>query len=125
MRCCNYGATHLPRDKHGGDRLARRDRQRANQGRLRDESLVSRVMAQMLSPLQGGSISRSMEAPSELQILQQFSVTGFGEGKNIQSTKDQTLYVGIKHPTSRVEDNDADKNGNKNKQKGEITSEGS
>ena len=42
---CSCGAAYPPRDKRGGDRLARRQRQRANRGRFRDDCTVSRVLA--------------------------------------------------------------------------------
>ena len=64
---------------------------------------VSRVLAQSLSPLQGGSDSRISEITSKLQILQQFSVAGDGDGSQIRSEKDQAMYVGMLNPTNRVD----------------------
>ena len=100
--CCRCGSTHPSRVKRGGDRIARRDRQRANRDRSRDDRELSRILAQTLSPLQGGSVSRIAERPSKLQLLQQFAVAGFAEGEKIRSKKDQAIYVGITSPTNRL-----------------------
>ena len=99
---CSCGAAYPPRDNRGGDRRARRKRQRVNRGSFRDNRTVSRVLAQTLSPLQGGSVSRIPETPSKLQILQQFAVAGSGNGNSIRSETDQAIYVGITSPTNRL-----------------------
>ena len=80
---CRCGAAYPSRDKRGGDRTARRRRQRANRERSRNDRVLSRILADTLSPLQGGSGSRIAERPSKLQVLQQFAVAGSGEGRNI------------------------------------------
>ena len=103
---CSCGAAYPPRDKRGGDRMARRERQRANRGRFRDDCTVSRVLAQSLNPLQGGSDSRISETTSKFQILQQVSVAGDGDGNQIRSKKDQAIYVGMLNPSSRVDDDE-------------------
>ena len=118
---CRCGSAYSPRDKRGGDCMARRQRQRANRGRFRDDCIVSRVLAQSLNPLQGGSDSRISETTSKLQILQQFSVAGDGDGSQIRSAKDQAMYVGMLNPSNRV---DGDKKEEKDK-KGQETTEGS
>ena len=100
---CSCEAAYPPRDKCGGDRMARRQRQRTNRGRFRDDCTVSRVLAQSLNPLQGGSNSRISEITSKLQILQRFSVAGDGDGSQIWSEKDQAMYVGVLNPTNRVD----------------------
>ena len=91
-----------PRVKRGGDRDARRMKQRANRGRSRDNRTISCALARALNPIQGGSAPRNTEMPSNLQLLQQFAVAGSEEGKQIWSKKDHAIYVGISHPTNRV-----------------------
>ena len=104
---CSCRATYPPRVKRGGDREARRQRQRVNRGRSRDDRIVSGALAGALNPLQGGSTPRSTETPSKLQLLQQFTVAGLEEGKSIRSLEDQTIYVGISNPTDRLAGDDA------------------
>ena len=60
------GAACPSREKRGGDRIARRERQRALRDRSRDDRTLSHVLARMLSPLQGGSVPRAAERPSKL-----------------------------------------------------------
>ena len=122
---CSCGAAYPSRDKRGGDRMARRERQRANRERSRNDRTLSRVLAQTLSPFQGGSVSRIAERPSKLQILQQVAVAGFEEGSKIRSKKDHAIYVGITNPTDRSAMNDD--NGiklEKTYKKGQPTAEG-
>ena len=83
--CCKCGFAHPPRDKRGGDRNARRQRQRANRGRSRDDCTVARVLASLLNPLQGGSKPRKSATTSKLQLVQQFAVAGSEKGKKIRS----------------------------------------
>ena len=63
---------------------------------------MARALAQSLSPLQGGSNSRKLATTSKLQIMQQFSVAGIGAGKEIRSSKDQAIYVGMVNPIDRL-----------------------
>ena len=100
--CCRCGSAHPPRDHHGGNRIARRQKQRANRGRSRDGCTVARALAKSLSPLQGGSDSRTSATTSKLQILQPFSVAGTETGSQIQSSEDQAIYVGMVNPTDRL-----------------------
>ena len=69
------------------------------------------------------------ERPSKLQLLQQFTVAGFEEGKTIRSTKDQAIYVGISNPTDRLavkSDGDGDQEEKaENEKKGQPTVAGS
>ena len=97
------GAACPSRETRGGDRIARRERQRALRDRSRDDRILSRVLGRALSPLQGGSVPRKAERPSKLQLLQQFAVAGYGDGKKIRSEKDPAIYVGITNPTNRSE----------------------
>ena len=103
------GAAYPPRIKRGGDREARRQRQRVNRGRSRDDRIVSGALARALNPLQGGSAPRNTETPSKLQLLQQFAVAGLEEGKSIRSLEGQAIYVGISNPTNRLAGDDAEK----------------
>ena len=82
--CCGCGSAHPPRDKRGGDCIARPQKQRANRGRSRDDCIVVQALAQSLNPLPGGSDSRNLATTSKLQILQQFSVAGTEDRKNIR-----------------------------------------
>ena len=81
--------------------MAGRERQRALRDRSRDDRTLSRVLARALSPFQGGSVLRTAERPSKLQLLHQFAVAGYEDGKEIRSKKDQAIYVGITNPTNR------------------------
>ena len=63
---CSCGAVYPPRVKRGGDRDARRIKQRANRGRSRDNRTISCALARALNPLQGGSTPRNTEMPSKL-----------------------------------------------------------
>ena len=107
--CCKCGFAHPPRDKRGGDRMARRQRQRVNRGRSRDDCIVAQALAKSLNPFQGGSDSRDLATTSKLQILQQISVIGNGARKSIRSQKDQAIYVGISNPTNRLVNEDTEK----------------
>ena len=127
--CCRCGSAHPPRDKRGGDRIARRQKQRANRGRSRDDCTVAQALAQSLNPLQGGSDSGNLATTSKLQILQRFSVAGNEAGKQIRSEEDQAIYVGMVNPTDRLAvkrfgDGKQEENGNKDK-KGQSTAAGS
>ena len=66
---CSCGAACPSREKRGGDRMAGRERQRALRERSRDDHTLSRILARTLSPLQGGSVPRTAERPSKLQLL--------------------------------------------------------
>ena len=107
---------HIHPGLNGGDRKARRKKQRANRGRSKDNRVISCALARALSPLQGGSASRTTEMPSKLQLLQQFAVAGSEEGKQIWSKKDHAIYVGISNPTSRLAE-DGEKDGVKKEEK--------
>ena len=102
MGYCSCGATYLRWDKCGGDRKASGKKQRANRGRSRDNRTISCALAKALNPLKGGSALRNTDIPSKLQLLQQFAVAGFGDGKQIGLTEDHAIYVGISTPTSRL-----------------------
>ena len=123
---CSCGAAYPPRIKRGGDRGARRQRQRANRGHSRDDRIVSCALARALNPPQGGSVPRDTETPSKLQLLQQFAIAGSAEGKKIRSMEDQAIYVGISNPTNRLADDDAvrTKTGEKANKKGEPSAAG-
>ena len=91
---------------------------------------MSQVLAQSLSPLQGGSDSRISDTPSKLQILQQFSVAGNEDGKQIWSSKDRAIYVGMVTPTDRLAktvngQRIEEETKEKSKQKEESTAKGS
>ena len=106
---CSCGAAYPPRVKRGGDRKARRQRQRVNRGRSRDDRVVSGALARALNPLQGGSVPKNTGTPSKLQLLQRFTVAGSEKGSSIRSKKDQAIYVGISHPTGRLAKSDEEK----------------
>ena len=103
---CSCGAAYPPRIKRGGDRNARRIKQRANRGCSRDNRTILGALARALNPLQGGSAPRNTEMPSKLQLLQQFAVAGSKEGNSIGSKEDQAIYVGISTPTNRLAEKD-------------------
>ena len=69
MGYCSCGAAYPPRVKCGGDRDARRKKQRANRGRSRDNRTISCALVRALNPLQGGSI------PEEHRDAQRVAVT--------------------------------------------------
>ena len=104
VRHCSCGTACPSRDKRGGDRIARRTRQRVNRDCSRDDHVLLHVWARKLSPLQGGSVPRITERPNKLQLLQQFAGAGYKEGDQIRSRKDQATYVGISDPTIRSEE---------------------
>ena len=124
---CSCGAAYPPRVKRGGDRIARRMKQRANRGCSRENRIISCALARVLNPLQGGSTPRNTEMPSKLQLLQQFFVAGFKEGNSIGSKEDQAIYVGISTPTNRLAGKNAVKMETKQKagDKGEPSAAGS
>ena len=107
---CSCGAAYPSRVQCGGNRKARRARQRANRERLRDERVVSRMLARVLSPSQGGSAPRNLETIGKLQVLSNFSSSNATAGKENLSRSDNPMYVGLAMPTHRVE---VDKNGKK------------
>ena len=104
---CSCGAAYQPRVKRGGDREARHQRQRVNRGRSRDDHIVLCALVRALNPPHGGSVPRDTETPSKLQVLQQFTIAGFAEGKKIRSLEDQAIYAGISNPTDRLAGKDA------------------
>ena len=102
---CSCGAAYPPRNSCGGNRETRRHRQRVNRGRLRENRLVSWILAKSLNPIEGGSDSRTPEATGKLQILQQFSVSSVEDGREQhQATKAKSMYVGMQTQACRVED---------------------
>ena len=100
---CSCGAAYPSRVQHGGNREARRRRQRANRESLRDFGTISRTLAQSLSPCQGGSDLRNPEITGKLQILRDFSSFSVADGNENLSKKDVPMYVGLKSHTSTVE----------------------
>ena len=120
---CSCGAAYPLRNSRGGNREARRKRQRANRGCLRDNRLASQILAKSLNPIAGGSDSRNLEATGKLQFLQQFSVSSEGREKEKNpASKAKSIYVGIQTQPSRIED--MSKTDKKDK-KGQATAEGS
>ena len=119
---CSCGAVYPPRVSRGGNRDTRRKRQRVNRGRLRDHRLASRILAQSLNPIEGGSDSRNSEATGKLQILQKFSVSSAEDGKyKNPASKAESIYVGMQTQTCRTED--SNKSG-KEEKKGQPTADG-
>ena len=119
------GAACPSREKRGGDRIARHERQRALRDGSRDDRTLSRVLVRSLSPFQGGSVPRTVERPSKLQLLQQFAVAGYEDGKEIRSRKHQAIYVGITNPTNRSEEDEKKKEKTEeNYKKGQKSAEG-
>ena len=104
MGCCSCGATHPSRRRRGGNRDARRQRQREKRESFRDGQTLSSVLAEALNPSQGGSAPRTTERPVQLQKLQQFAVNRLEKGDKIRSDKDQMTFVGITTPTSSTEE---------------------
>ena len=98
--CCSCGATHPSRRRRGGNRGARRQRQREKRESFRDGQTLSSVLAEALNPSQGGSAPRTTERPVQLQKLQQFAVNRLEMGESIRSNKDQMTFVGIATPTT-------------------------
>ena len=86
------GAAYPSRLQRGGNHKARRQRQKAKQESLRDEWTISRMLARSLSPFQGGSDPRILEAVGKLQILQQVRVPSAKMGIEI-CQKRTVLYV--------------------------------
>ena len=113
---CSCGAAYPSRVKRGGDRQARRGRQRANRECSRDLHTVSSVLARALNPLKGGSAPRITETLSKMQTLQQFAVTESEAGSSIRPSEGHAVYVGISTPTNRVDVMD-EKSGEKTKEK--------
>ena len=99
---CSCGAAYPSRVQRGGNRDARRKRQRANRERLRGERVVSRVLAQSLSSLKGGSDLRNSETIGRLQELQRFSAPNAEQTKEDQSLKDKPVYVGVDPHSNRI-----------------------
>ena len=121
---CSCGAAYPPRVKCGGDRKARRQRQRVNRGRSRDDCVVLGALARALNPFQGGSVPRNTGTPSKLQLLQRFTVAGSEKGSSIRSQKDQAIYVGISHPTDRLAKSDEEKENVKTQKKDRSIEDG-
>ena len=99
---CSCGAAYPSRTQRGGNRDARQKHQWASRERLRGEWVVSRVLAQSLSSLQGSSDSRNSETIGRLQKLQQFSAPSVGKTEENQSLKDKPVYVGVNPHSSRI-----------------------
>ena len=106
---CSCGAAYPSRVQRGGNREARRRRQRANRESLRDVGTISRTLAQSLSPYQGGSDLRNPEIAGKLQILRDFSSFSVVDGNKNLSQKDVPMYVGLKSHTSSVETKNLEK----------------
>ena len=100
---CSCGAAYPSRAQCGGNRNARRKRQRASRERLRGERVVSRVLAQSLSSLQGGSDSRNSETIGRLQKLQQFAAPSAGKIRRKSVNQGQTRLCRSEPHSSRVD----------------------
>ena len=96
------GATYPSHVQCDGNRDARPKRQRANRERLRGERVVSRVLAQLLSSLKGGSDWRNSATVGRLQKLQQFSAPNTEQTKEDQSLKNKPVYVGVDPHSNRI-----------------------
>ena len=101
---CSCGAAYPSHVDRGGNRNARRKRQRANRERLRDDRVVSQALVQSLSSLQGGSDSKNLETTGKLCVLHQFAVTSVAKEDIHSSPKDEPIYVGVS-PHSHSLDN--------------------
>ena len=99
---CSCGAAYPFRVQRGGNRNARRKRQRANRERLRDDRVVSQVLAQSLSSLQGGSDSRNLETTGKLCVLHQFATLSVAKEDTNPSPKDKPIYVGVSPHSHRL-----------------------
>ena len=97
---CSSGSAPPSRRKRGGNRSARRQRQRTKCAVLREDCILSKTVDAALSPLQGGSQHPAAERPAQLQLLQQFAVSRLEKGEKQQ--KGQSIYVGITDPTIRL-----------------------
>ena len=106
---CSCGAAYPSRVQRGGNREARRRRQRANRESLRDFGTISRTLAKSLSPFQGGSDSRNPEITGKLQVLRDFSSFSAAEGNENLSHKDVPMYMGLRSHTSSVETKNLEK----------------
>ena len=92
---CNCGAAYPSCVQRGGNRNARRKRQKVNRERLRDDRVVSQVLVQSLSSLQGGSDSRNLETTGKLCVLHQFTTPSVEKKDTNPSPKDKPIYVGV------------------------------
>ena len=88
----------------GGNRNARRKCQRANREPLRDDRVVSQVLVQSLSSLQGGSNSRNLETTGKLCVLHQFTIPSIAIEDTNSSLKDKPIYVGVSPHSRRLDD---------------------
>ena len=103
---CSCGAAYPSRVQRGGNRNARRKRQRANRERLRDDRVVSQVLVQSLSSLQGGSDSRNLETTGKLCVLHQFAAPSAEDEDTNPSSQDKPIYVGVSPHSRRLEDDE-------------------
>ena len=103
---CSCGAAYPSHVQRGGNRNARQKCQRVNRERLRDDQVVSQVLVQSLSSLQGGSDSRNLETTGKLCVLHQFATPSAVKKDINPSSKDKPIYVGVS-PHSRRLENDA------------------
>ena len=116
---CSCGAAYPSHVQRGGNRDARRKRQRVNRERLRGRRVVSQVLAQSLSSLQGGSDSRNLETIGRLQKLQQFAAPNDEMKLQNQSEKDKPVYIGVSpHSSSTVDGGENQKSNKKGESEG-------
>ena len=101
---CSCGATYPSHLQRGGNREAIKLKQRAKRELLRDNRVVSWTLASLLSPLQGGSDSRTLETTGKLQLLQQFAVPSVVYGNSNPSVKDKPIFVGKESQLNRIEE---------------------
>ena len=99
---CSYGSAPPSHRKRGGNRGARRQRQRAKREVLRGDCILSKAVDAALNPLQGGSQHPAEERPAQLQLMQQFAVSRLEKGEKSGQNKGQAIYVGITDPTNRL-----------------------
>ena len=69
-----------------------------------------------MTPLQGGSDSRTPETTGKLQLLQQFAIPGVVGGNSDPSKKGTPIYMGMESHLSRIEDEKT----KKQKKKGDV-----
>ena len=81
MGCCSCGAIHQSRRRRGGNRGARRQRQREQRDRFRDGQTLSSVLAEALNPSQGGSAPRITERPVQATNIAASCCEQVGQGK--------------------------------------------
>ena len=97
VECSNSGVAHSSHSSRGGNRLERRDKERRKRESLRDQRIVSQVLARSLNPIVDGSNPRTLGTTESCKFCNKLLFPVQKTGRKIQQKAVQYMW---NHPTS-------------------------